>query len=166
MAIGVIRTRQIDLLRRSELRWLDVGDSWVLPVGGGQVMILVPAAGTGMLDDAWEVWKSEKGPPVRESAATLTLEWARGVGEEIARAEDSALSRSDASWRKRRASDGQVAQLQRLRVEIPEGLTRGAASDLLTAKFAARDIRRIRRAGAGAAGSGGGGGAGGAGPGR
>ena len=42
-AIGAARTRQIDLLRRSERRWLDVDDSWVLPVGGGQVMILVPA---------------------------------------------------------------------------------------------------------------------------
>ena len=111
--------------------------------GGDQVMILVPAAGE--LDDAWEVWKTEKAlPPARESAATLSLEWARGVGEEIARAQDSALSRSDAAWRKRPASEGQVAQLQKLRVEIAEGLTRGAASDLMTAKFAARDIRRIR----------------------
>ena len=145
VAIGAVRTRQIDLLRRSERRWLDVDDSWVLPVSGSQVMILVPAAGTGPLDDAWEVWKSDNAPPVRESAATLTLDWARGVGEEIARAQDSALSRADAAWRKRPASDGQVTQLRKLRVEIPEGLTRGAASDLLTAKFAARDIKKIRR---------------------
>jgi superfamily II DNA or RNA helicase len=148
VAIGAIRTRQVDLLRRSERHWLDVGDSWVLPVGGGDVMILVPAAGP--LDDAWEVWRTAKGgQPARESAATLTLDWARGVGEEIARTEVRAdggdLSRSDAAWRKRRASDAQLAQLERARIEIPKGLTRGAASDLLTAKYAGRDIARIRR---------------------
>src|ERR1700751_140700 len=31
IAVAAQRTRQIDLLRRSELRWLDVEGAWVLP---------------------------------------------------------------------------------------------------------------------------------------
>jgi superfamily II DNA or RNA helicase len=149
VAFGVDRSRQVELLRRAEMHWLDVEGSWVLPAQGG-VMILIDAA-AGEFEDAWEVWKvgaARGSVPVRASEATLSLDWARGVGEEIVRGIDaSTVSRSDAAWRKRPVSDAQRNQLGRQRVEVPPGCTRGQASDLLTAKYAARDIRRIRKAG-------------------
>ena len=58
IAVAAQRTRQIDLLRRSELRWLDVEGAWVLPAGAEQVMILMPASDDGA-DDTWDVWRSE-----------------------------------------------------------------------------------------------------------
>jgi hypothetical protein len=128
------------------MHWLDVEGSWVLP-SGTQVMILVDAA-KDEFEDSWEVWRvgTAKGStPVRESETALTLDWARGVGEEVIRGMDSTISRSDAAWRARSVSEGQRAQLERNHIEIPKGLTRGKASDLLTAKFVARDIRRIRK---------------------
>jgi len=51
VAVAVQRTRQIDLLRRSELRWLEVEGAWVLPAGADQVMILMPADGDGELTE-------------------------------------------------------------------------------------------------------------------
>jgi hypothetical protein len=148
--VGLARTRQVELLRRAEMHWLDVEGSWVLPAGGG-VVILIDAAADGS-EDAWEVWKvgAAKGStPHRIAERALTLEWARGVGEDFIRALDTHVSRSDAAWRKRPVSDGQRDQMRRRRVAIPDGCTRGQASDLLTAKFAARDIKVIRK-GAGA----------------
>jgi superfamily II DNA or RNA helicase len=146
VAFGVERSRKVELLRRAEMHWVDVDGSWVLPAGGG-VVILVDAA-KDEFEDAWEVWKvgAAKGStPVRISERALTMDWARGVGEEFVRGLDRTISRSDAAWRARSVSEGQRAQLERNKIEIPKGLTRGKASDLLTAKYAARDIKRIRK---------------------
>jgi hypothetical protein len=146
IAVVAQRTRQIELLRRSELRWLDVEGAWVLPAGADQVMILMAVESDG---DAWEVWRSEdKGRSLhRESGKPLTLDWARGVGEEVARAQGGVLSRTDASWRNRPPSDAQVSALERMGYAGRlAGIDRGAASDLMTAHYAAKNIRKLRKA--------------------
>lgn len=146
IAVAAKRTRQIELLRRSELRWLDVEGSWVLPAGADQVMILMPADGDG---EAWEVWRSEdKGRSLRrESGKPLTLDWARGVGEEIARAQGGVLSQAAAGWRSRPPSEAQVSALERMGyADRLAGINRGAASDLMTAHYAAKNIRKLRKA--------------------
>ena len=148
IAVAAARTRQVELLRRSELRWLSVGDAWVLPTGAGQVMILVPASPPAN-GDAWDVWRCPAScAPLLESGRPLTLEWARGVGEEVARAHGSVLSQADAAWRDRPPSRAQLGALASMRYTGKSGLTRGDASDLLTARDAARQIRAIRKAAA------------------
>jgi superfamily II DNA or RNA helicase len=146
-AVAADRTRQLDLLRRSDLRWLDVDGTWVLPAGADQVMILVPLPGDGT-GDAWDVWRCPKGASPRlESGKSLALDWARGVGEEIARAEGGALPNANAPWRKKPVSDAQRAALERMgHAGKLAGLTRGGAADLMTAHYAAKDIRKLRRA--------------------
>ena len=145
VAVAARRTRQIDLLRRSELRWLEVEGAWVLPAGADQTMILTAADGDGEL---WEVWRSEKGRALyMESGKPLALDWARGVGEEVARAQGGVLSRADAGWRSRPASEAQVSALERMGyADKLGGITRGAASDLMTAHYAAKNIRKLRKA--------------------
>jgi superfamily II DNA or RNA helicase len=147
IAVAAQRTRQIDLLRRSELKWLEVEGAWVLPAGADQVMILMPASedDTG---ETWEVWRSEKARAIyRESGKPLTLDWARGVGEEIARAQGGVLSRADAAWRNRPPSEAQVSALERMGyADRLHGISRGAASDLMTAHYAAKNIRKLRKA--------------------
>jgi hypothetical protein len=145
MAVAAARTRQIELLRRSELRWLEVEGAWVLPAGPDQVMILVPADDG---DGTWDVWRSAKGRALyQESGKPLALDWARGVGEEIARAQGGVLSRSDAAWRNRPPSESQVSALERMGYAGKlAGITRGAASDMMTAHYAAKNIRKLRRA--------------------
>jgi ATP-dependent helicase IRC3 len=148
VAFGVDRSRKVELLRRAEMHWLDVDGSWVLPAHGG-VVILVDVAPPGSFEDAWEVWKvgaARGSTPRRISERALTMDWARGVGEEFVRGLDQTISRSDAAWRRRPVSETQADQLRRKRIEVTDGMTRGQASDLLTARFAAADIKRIRKA--------------------
>lgn len=146
IAVAAQRTRQINLLRRSELHWLEVDGAWVLPAGAKQVMILVPADSDA--EDAWEVWRSEDGRALyRESGKPLTLDWARGVGEEVARAQGGVLSRAGAGWRNRAPSDAQVSALERMGyADRLRGLNRGGASDLMTAHYAAKIIKKLRKA--------------------
>lgn len=148
IAVAVARTRQVDLLRRSDLRWLEAEDGWVLPAGADQVMILTPAPGDDGEADAWDVWRSVKGSqPVRESGKPLALDWARGVGEEIARARGGVLARADAKWRDRPPSEAQIGALTRMGYgDRLQDITRGGAADLMTAHYAAKDIRKIRKA--------------------
>jgi superfamily II DNA or RNA helicase len=147
IAVAAARTKQIDLLRRSKLRWLEVDGAWVLPAGPDQVMILTVAPGDGS-EDAWDVWRCQKGGSPRiESGKPLALDWARGVGEEIARAQGGVLSRSDAAWRDRPPSEAQRAALERMGyADKLAGINRGGASDLMTAHYAAKSIRRLRKA--------------------
>lgn len=145
-AVAAARTRQIELLRRSELRWIGVDeDSWVLPAGPDQVMILTARPGADA--DEWDVWRCPKGgTPRLESGRPLALDWARGVGEEIARAQGGVLSHANAAWRERPASPAQRNALRGMGQAAKPGLTRGEASDLMTARYAARTIRKLRKA--------------------
>jgi superfamily II DNA or RNA helicase len=148
-AVGAAQTKQVELLRRSGLRWLDVSGAWVLPVGSDQTMILTRLPGDGT-EDAWDVYRCQKGAsPLLESGKPLSLDWARGVGEEVARAHGSTLSQADAPWRKRPVSDAQRGALERMGyADRLSGLTRGGASDLMTAYDAAKSIRKLPRRGA------------------
>ena len=140
--VAATRTRHVELLRRSDLRWLPAEDGWVLPAGPDQAMIIVPAD-----DELWDVWRSPKhGAPVLESGKPLTLDWARGVGEEVARAQGGILALADAPWRKRPPSEAQLAALQRIaKPDKLKDITRGGAADLMTAHYAGKDIRRLRK---------------------
>ena len=146
IAVAAARTRHVDLLRRSELRWLEAEGGWVLSAGAEQTMLLVPATGDDT-EDSWTVWRKIKGGlPQMESGKPLTLDWARGVGEEVARAQGGVLSRSDAAWRNRPPSPAQVGALERMGYgDKLQGLTRGGAADIMTAHYAAKDIRKLRK---------------------
>ena len=139
-AVAAIRSRHLELLRRSDLRWLEAGGGWVLPAGSDQTMLLVPAG-----EETWHVWRATKGrAPVLESGKPLTLDWARGVGEEVARAQGGVLAQASAGWRSRPPSGPQIAALTRIGyADKLRGITRGGAADLMTAHYAARDIRRL-----------------------
>jgi superfamily II DNA or RNA helicase len=143
IAVAAAKTRHVDLLRRSDLRWLEAEGGWVLSAGADQVMILVPAG-----EEMWDVWRSPKGrTPVRESGKPLTLDWARGVGEEVARAQGGVLAKSNAGWRGRPPSEAQIGALTRMGYGGKlSGITRGGAADLMTAHYAGKDIRKLRKA--------------------
>lgn len=145
VAVTAAKTRHVELLRRSDLRWLEAEGGWVLPAGSDQVMLLVPS-----VEENWDVWRSVKGrPPVMESGKPLTLDWARGVGEEVARAQGGVLAQAHAKWRDRPPSEAQIGALQRMGYgDRLKDIARGGASDLMTAHNAGKDIRKLRKAGA------------------
>jgi superfamily II DNA or RNA helicase len=143
IAVAAARTRHVELLRRSDLRWLEANGAWVLPAGADQTMILVPAG-----EEMWEVWRASKRQmPVLESGKPLTLDWARGVGEEVARAQGGVLASAKAGWRSKPPSDAQVNALTAMGyADKLAGITRGGAADLMTTHYAAKDIRKLRKA--------------------
>jgi superfamily II DNA or RNA helicase len=143
VAVAAIRAKTVELLRRSDLRWLEAEGGWVLPAGAEQVMLLVPAG-----EETWNVFRSVKGrEPVLESGKPLTLDWARGVGEEVARAQGGVLAQASAGWRGRSPSEAQIGALTRMGYgDKLRGITRGGAADLMTAHYAAKNIRKLRKA--------------------
>jgi ATP-dependent helicase IRC3 len=143
IAVAATRTRQVEILRRSDLRWLEADGAWVLPAGSDQTMILVPAG-----EEMWEVWRASKRQvPVLESGKPLTLDWARGVGEEVARAQGGVLASARAQWRTKPPSEAQMSALRAMGyADRLAGITRGGAADLMTTHYAAKDIRKLRKA--------------------
>lgn len=120
-------------LFRSLMRWVPAGHAYVLNAGPGAMVKLVPAEG-----DTWRVEGHRRGSPPKTLAEGLSLEYAQGLGEDVVRRLGaSQLAQADAAWRNRPARPKQLAALARWRVRVPEGITSGEASDLLTAKIAA-----------------------------
>jgi superfamily II DNA or RNA helicase len=126
-------------LFRSQMHWLRVAGEYVLSIGSytdrngqdwGQGHVhLVPAAG-----ETWRVEGRRRGRPAKVLAEGLSLEYAQGLGEDIARRYGGTVARADAPWRTKPAKPAQIEALKRWRVKIPAGaeLTRGEAADLLT----------------------------------
>jgi superfamily II DNA or RNA helicase len=132
---GQLISEHVDLFRRHRLHWLQVDPArFILPLGDDLLWL-------EHRDAAWDVVRrSTRGPAVATTVAEqLTLEWAQGVAEDIAReAKARALTDPAAAWRNTPASERQLEALRRWKVAIPAGLTKGEASDLMTLAVARR----------------------------
>jgi ATP-dependent helicase IRC3 len=127
---------EVDLFReRAKLRWVEVGERWALTTGRG-LLVVEPYAG------AWRVVAQEAGTRQRRVLAQgLDLGYAHGVAEDFIRRVGAAhLVSPDARWRKERISEKQRALLDRLSIAYDADLSRGAASDLISAEFAKREL--------------------------
>ena len=79
-------------------------------------------------------------PPLVVGAG-LSLGYAQGVAEDRARALGArALVDPHAKWRADPATPKQLATLRRFRVKVAPGLTKGEASDLLSAALDRRGV--------------------------
>lgn len=126
----------VELFRSRQTVWVPGREgSWHLSTGKG-FMALRPAGGQ------WSVLELDRdGWPVRELAAGLDLGYAQGVAEDAVRELGGwGLVDREAGWRKALASEKQLTTLRRMRIALPEDrtLTRGEASDLITAAMARR----------------------------
>jgi superfamily II DNA or RNA helicase len=127
---------EVELFReRARLRWVAVGERWALTTGRGLVVV-EPYAGT------WRVIVQERSTNRRrELAHGLDLGYAHGVAEDfIRRLGAGHLVSPDAPWRTATISDKQRALLDRLGIPHDADLTRGAASDLISAELATRQL--------------------------
>lgn len=124
---------QVDLFRRSRLRWLPVQQGFALRISDGLVLLVPDAAGQ------WRVVESRRGK-FTDIADGLDLSMAQGVGEEHARAA-GAISIADAGWRRRQVSEKQIDALLKMRLPVPT--TQGEASDALAAATASRLMPRL-----------------------
>jgi ATP-dependent helicase IRC3 len=129
-----IVVEEVNLFRdRSKLAWVAVDERWTVPTGRG-LLVLEPYG------DSWRVVVSERGAH-NILGAGLDLGYAHGVAEDfIRRVGAEQLVNPEARWRKNRMSDKQRDLLDGLRVAYEPNLSRGEASDLISAALAKREL--------------------------
>lgn len=127
---GRLIAETVELFRRRPLHWIAAGPQrFTLTLGRG--MLVLQQRG-----DRWDVVVREHDES-RVLARDLPLEYAQGVAEDHARKVGAgALIDPNAAWRTAPATERQLAALRRWRIRPREGLTKGEASDLLSAKVA------------------------------
>lgn len=137
--------QRTDLFSRTQFRWLQTEDGSLVLVGGDAGNIyLVPAS-----DGFWRVFLVKDRVVRRlDSGDPLDITWAQGTAEDWIR-EHKKVSLADrqAAWRSRPATEAQLRKLDELGVPYSRLITAGEASDLLTVKFAVRDLELIRASG-------------------
>jgi len=80
---------------------------------------------------------------VTELGHRLDLGYAQGIGEDYVRVHGNpAMVDPDAGWRRAPASLQQRNKLRALRIPFGEEITKGAASDLISAASAAAQLER------------------------
>lgn len=131
----------VDLFRRSNLRWLQLGDAHILPAGKNISVYLIPVGDPA--DDRWQVWEHRKGQHPTRTYDGLSGSLAFGVGEEVARSGGGVLSRADARWRDQAPTEAQLRALRNARADTSQVRTKGEASDLMAVTFAAPTVRRL-----------------------
>ena len=133
--------QEIDFFNRSSFAWVQVGDTWHLPVGDRRDIWVRKVSTAG-----YRVILNDEQRVVPLAERELPLAYALGVAEDWVRSQRAAvLARKDAPWRNDPASEKQVAALLKFGVAHPVGLTKGAASDLLQERFCQRRGRIAAR---------------------
>jgi len=120
--------RPVELFKRRPLHWVQAGpDRFVLTVPAGQIQLEQGRRG-------WSAVISPYGDQPVVIGSDLPLEYVQGVAEDRARRLGAErLVDPTAPWRRRPASDKQLAVLSRRSLRLRPGLTAGEASDLIAA---------------------------------
>jgi superfamily II DNA or RNA helicase len=128
----------VDVFGSSRLRWLPIGPGWCLGAGK-EVVVIVPNG-----PDTWRLAAYENGK-VSVLHEALPSDWARGIGEDRAKAFQKLVERS-AGWLRQPVSDMQRSRLIREGLpsqHLPKVKTKGEASDLLTRIQARRAVKKL-----------------------
>jgi ATP-dependent helicase IRC3 len=140
---GAMRSRDVQLLgsrkRGGKLHWLRHGDYWLVSIGRGGLIALVPAG------ERWTVLRLDR-DQVQRLAVDIDLGYAHGIAEDMVR-QTGALRLADVSarWRRAPMNDAQASLLRRLGITPPDGASKGEASDLITLARGAALLDRLTR---------------------
>lgn len=137
--------QRMDLFSRTQFRWLQTDDgSLMLSGGDAGNLYLIPAG-----DGYWRVYLVKDRVVRRlDAGEPLDITWAQGVAEDWIREHKSQrLADSQAKWRDRPASERQIEALKKLGITPGRLITAGQASDLLSVRYAERDLALIRKSG-------------------
>jgi superfamily II DNA or RNA helicase len=131
---GRIVSQRIDLFKTGPLGWATVSPiHFILSMATAGDLHLVEAP------DGWQVQHRHRAGRREVLARALTVEYAMGTAEDVARKLGPAvLIDRTARWRSEPASERQLALLRRWRVPHMPTITRGEATELLTVAGARR----------------------------
>ena len=128
---GTLRSTPVDLFARRALRWVQTRQgAWVLALGAQHGTLRLRPDGP----DTWQVIQVRRDADPLLLGDTLPLGYAQGLAEDYARHLGVVrLVAAEAPWRQHPATEKQTALLHKLGVATHQGLTKGAAADLLAA---------------------------------
>jgi len=132
--------RDVDLFgARDRLHWIRIGERWVIGAGDNEYLVLDP------IQDNWRVLLLRQ-TGAKIVASGLDLGYAQGAAEEAVRKRDKMqLADSNAAWRRKPPSDGQIHFLRQLGIATAPA-TAGEAADRITERLARRQLARLDRA--------------------
>lgn len=156
IAAGRLAARDAEMFRqmRSEgIAWVKAHDpatghtAYLRRLGTKGPKDRLPTVVLVAMDSASEEWavglRYEDGRS-RVLHARVALELAQGVGEDLVRklASSQTIQRADASWRKRRPTEGQLAAAKKWRLPVDPAWTSGELSERLDAHIEVRLAKR------------------------
>jgi superfamily II DNA or RNA helicase len=121
-------SEEFSLFARSDLVWVTSGRTFRLSIGDGRTVVCSPTGGE------YSVYLlEENGAATSLSKQPLPLGYAQGVAEDFARknARASYIDKN-ARWRNGLATTKQLDLLAQWGVEVPPGLTKGRAQELIS----------------------------------
>ena len=141
---GRLAVQSADLFHKRPMQWLQYDHLFVLSAGEmGWLVVSCDAEST--TEYTWRVVlvprQKYKKPTVLKEG--LTLEYAQGMAEVLAKERAGRLVDSKASWRQDPPTIGQLNLLKSMGVEIDHDTTKGKASDLITLGMFISRINRI-----------------------
>lgn len=143
---GRIRSEVIDVWAqrraRANFAWVETlgGRAWILNLGRGGFVALEPDG-----PDLWRAVVKEQGKGFRRLIDGVDLAMAQGTAEDFVRSKAFALVKRDARWRAGPVKDGQADAVRKWGGDPARFANAGEASDWLSARGAAADLRRGRR---------------------
>jgi superfamily II DNA or RNA helicase len=123
---------------RRALNWIRAKDGvYALPCGGYGTLVLREYS-EGLYGAA--VVGRQDGPDIEPLASEpVSLELAQGIAEDyVRRVGEMTLSSRGSRWRNQPATDKQIEALRKWKIDAPPGITKGLASDIMTATLAAK----------------------------
>ena len=135
---GNLIVTPVDLFAPQALNWVEVNATkYALPVPNGVVTLEMNTS-----DLTWSVYAIQGREHVSLIVGT-TMEFGQGIAEDFARKMGAgALMNPKARWRRQPASRKQRSALTRFGVVVPDEISKGEASDLLSTLIAAKGGRR------------------------
>lgn len=143
---GYVSYRDVDLFERSASLWLAThAGVWFIPVQEG-LIFLWPTDDLDRFRVGFRYKRPQGGERGRwlRGDKPMSLEYAMSWAEQCASESLGArtLSSRSAAWRRRNSdpTEAQVRTARGLRIEIPDGITKSALSDMITIELASRAL--------------------------
>jgi superfamily II DNA or RNA helicase len=136
-SVKKVVAKEYDLFDRSKFRWFPVGADWRLPIGINQYIHLHLEE-----PDRYTVTLTEPDNATSLSSNALPLGYSQGIAEDYARQNAKTFASKDAKWTKKPATEKQLATLDKLHINYPEGISTGEASQLIGQKLAEKELKQ------------------------
>jgi superfamily II DNA or RNA helicase len=134
----------VDMFGQRDFVWTESrSGAWSLSVPSMIVHIVTDDSDSLAEEPKYKILVDRNGN-MEAMAKGLDLSWAQGIAEDLVRSSgNTQVAKKSASWRKVPPTDAQRALLKRLSVPITAKMTKGEASDIISARMAAKSLARL-----------------------